>query len=49
MNLTPKQETFCLEYLKTGNASEAYRIAYDAKDMKPATINRRAKDLIEYS
>jgi len=47
MNLTPKQETFCLEYLKTGNASEAYRIAYDAKDMKPATINRRAKDLID--
>lgn len=23
--LTPKQENFCLVYLETGNASEAYR------------------------
>ena len=49
MNLTPKQETFCLEYLKTGNASEAYRIAYDAKAMKPSTINRAAKTLLDNS
>lgn len=27
--LTLKQEKFCHEYLKTGNASEAYRRAYD--------------------
>lgn len=41
--LTPKQEAFCLAYIETGNASEAYRRAYDAKDMKPETVNRKAK------
>lgn len=43
MALTPKQERFCLEYLKTGNASEAYRQSYDAKNMKPESVNRNAK------
>jgi phage terminase small subunit len=47
MNLTPKQETFCLEYLKTGNASEAYRIAYPSQKAKPATVNRSAKELLD--
>lgn len=37
--LTPKQETFCLAYIETGNASEAYRQAYDAENMKPDTVN----------
>ena len=41
--LTPKQESFCLAYIETGNASEAYRQAYNAKNMKPETINRKAK------
>ena len=45
-SLTPKQEKFCLVYLETGNASEAYRQAYDAKDMQDSTINRKAKDLL---
>lgn len=31
--LTPKQEAFCLAYVETGNASEAYRHAYDAEKM----------------
>ena len=44
--LTPKQETFCLEYLKTGNASEAYRRAYNAEKMGRDTINTKAKDLL---
>ena len=44
--LTGKQESFCLAYLKTGNASEAYRQAYNPVNMKPATINRRAHDLM---
>ena len=26
--LTPKQETFCVEYLVDGNATRAYRVAY---------------------
>ena len=46
MSLTPKQETFCLAYVETGNASEAYRRAYDARRMKPATINRKAADVL---
>ena len=43
MKLTAKQEAFCLAYIETGNASEAYRMSYDASKMKPATINRMAK------
>lgn len=45
--LTPKQENFCLAYIETGNASEAYRRAYDAEKMKPETINRSAKELLD--
>lgn len=47
MSLTPKQEAFCLKYMETGNASEAYRLAYDSEKMKPATINRTAFELLE--
>ncbi|WP_435008001.1 terminase small subunit [Tundrisphaera lichenicola] len=45
--LTPKQEAFCLRYIETGNATEAYRLAYDAGDMKPASISRKAFELLE--
>ena len=45
--LTVKQEKFCQEYVKIGNASEAYRIAYNTSGMLPATVNRRAKDLMD--
>ena len=44
--LTPKQENFCLAYLETGNASEAYRRAYDAEKMTTDTISRKAKELL---
>lgn len=47
--LTPKQEKFCLTYLKTGNASEAYRQSYSAGKMKPETVNRAAFALLENS
>ena len=34
-DLTPKQEAFCLAFLETGNAAQAYRRAYDvAEDAK---------------
>ncbi len=46
-DLTPKQEAFCLAYIESGNASEAYRQAYDAEKMKPETINRKAKELLD--
>lgn len=45
--LTPKQEAFCLTYIETGNASEAYRQVYEAEGMKPETINRKAKELLD--
>lgn len=37
--LTLKQEKFCQYYVDTdGNASEAYRMAYDASKMKPESV-----------
>ena len=45
--LTQKQEVFCLAYIETGNASEAYRRAYAAEKMKPESINRKAKELMD--
>jgi phage terminase small subunit len=45
--LTPKQESFCLAYIETGNASEAYRRSYNATKSKPESINRLAKALID--
>lgn len=44
--LTPKQEKFCVEYVKTGSATEAYRLAYDAGKMKPTSIHSNANKLI---
>lgn len=39
MKLTIKQENFCRYYVEIGgNASEAYRMAYDASNMLPQTI-----------
>ena len=47
MALTEKQENFCLAYIETGNATEAYRRSYDAENMAEATINVKAKELID--
>jgi hypothetical protein len=48
--LTIKQEKFCRAYVSTaeGNASEAYRTAYNTENMKNATINRRATELTQH-
>lgn len=45
--LTPKQETFCQEFIKCGNASEAYRKVYNCANMKPETINVKACELLK--
>jgi phage terminase small subunit len=45
--LTPKQERFVQAYIETGNATEAYRRAYRSDSMKPATVNREAKALLD--
>lgn len=47
MALTPKQEQFCLEYLKDGNASRAYRTAYNASKMKETSITVNASKLLK--
>lgn len=45
--LTLKQEKFCQEYVKLGNASEAYRASYKAGRMKDKTINETASKLLK--
>ena len=45
--MTPKQEAFALAYVETGNASEAYRKAYNAVRMKPETVHRKAAELLK--
>jgi phage terminase small subunit len=47
VSLTQKQENFCLEYIKCGNASEAYRRAYNAGKMKDTTITSKAYELMK--
>ena len=47
IKLTPKQERFCQVYIETGNASEAYRQSYSTAKMKPETVNRTAKQLLD--
>lgn len=47
--MTIKQEAFCLAYIETGNASEAYRRAYCAAKMKDKTIWERASNLMANS
>ena len=48
--LTAKQEAFCQAYVKgdsKGNASAAYRAAYDTDKMKPASIRAEACRLLD--
>lgn len=47
MELTPKQETFAQRYVETGNASEAYRHAYDVgADTKPESVWTNASQVL---
>lgn len=45
--LTIKQENFCEYYATLGNATEAYRRAYDAEGMKEITINGAAYKMLQ--
>jgi len=47
MKLTSKQENFCHAFIELGNASDAYRAAYDAEKMKEETIWRSAHDVLK--
>lgn len=47
MKLTVKQEAFCLAYIETGNASEAYRRSYSAEKMKQEVVAIEASRLLD--
>lgn len=47
-DLTPKQNAFCLAYLETGNAAEAYRRAYSAASMSPGSVMVEASRLLDH-
>lgn len=46
--LTPKQERFWVEYLATGNATEAYRRSYNTARMTDRTIQKRAGEQLAH-
>lgn len=46
MALTAKQEAFCIAYLETGNATEAYRRAYNSENMKTTSMSANAGKLM---
>jgi phage terminase small subunit len=48
MALTIKQEKFCMVYVETGNASEAYRQAYNAENMSNEAIGVEACRLLDH-
>lgn len=45
--LTIKQEKFCNFYIETGNASEAYRRAYDCKNKAGEWLAVKANELLK--
>lgn len=45
--VTEQQEKFAQAFVETGNASESYRRAYNSGKMAPATINRKASELLD--
>lgn len=44
--MTPKQERFCHEVASGKTQAEAYRIAFNAENMKDATVYKRASELM---
>ena len=48
LKLTIKQEAFARAYVETGNASEAYRRAYNAENMSRESIAVRACQLLAH-
>ena len=49
LKLTIKQEAFARAYVETGNASEAYRRAYNAENTKQEIVAVRACELLAHS
>lgn len=46
MALTPKQEAFATEVASGKSQADAYRAAYNAENMKPPTVQKRASELM---
>ena len=44
---TEKMELFCLAYIETGNASEAYRRSYNTANMADKTAQREGYNLLQ--
>lgn len=44
---TEKMELFCLAYIETGNASEAYRRSYNTANMADKTARREGYNLLQ--
>ena len=47
MNITPKQEAFAQKYIECGNASEAYRHAYDVGEETSEWVKVEASKLLK--
>lgn len=47
MKLTLKQENFALKYAECGDASAAYRHAYNTKSLKADSVHRMAHDVLK--
>ena len=47
IKMTVKEELFAQNYIKTGNASEAYRLSYNVKKATSKTITERASVLLK--
>ena len=47
--LTAKQAAFVNAFLESGNASQAYRVAYDAENMKDSAIRVNASKLLKHA
>ena len=45
--MTQKQENFCLAYIETGNASEAYRKAYNAAGSSEKSVWELASKMLD--
>lgn len=45
--LTPKQDAFCMAYMETGNASEAYRRAYPNQNLSQNALGVQAFRMLE--
>lgn len=46
MALTQRRENFCLEFVKSGNATDAYRKSFSCDNQKETTINNNAYKLM---